>query len=116
MERTGVHDRFEVHKLSREERIKLVEAQRKSELAALESVEGKDAEEKNEAEDEAGAEVAPHFIRPPKRLEKLAHIPKRPILEELKLQGFASRPAPWERNGKPSDPLLAAAAAAQLAK
>merc|ERR1711934_926802 len=116
---------FEVHKLSREERIKMVEQQRQQELAKLKTqnqkstpkvskpVEGKHESDEEEEEDEP---LAAYQVKAPRRLEKLTHIPARPILEELKAMGFGSKPAPWERNGRPADPVLAASAAKQLAK
>jgi len=117
---------FEVHKLSREDRIKMVEQQRQQELAKLKKtqnqkstpkvskpVEGKHESDEEEEEDEP---LAAYQVKAPRRLEKLTHIPARPILEELKAKGFGSKPAPWERNGRPADPVLAASAAKQLAK
>lgn len=111
---------FEVHKLSREDRIKMVEQQRQSELEKLQKKNAtkpskKVVEGKHDSDEEEPVQPLAYQVKAPRRLEKLTHIPAKPILEELKAK-FGSKPAPWERGGKPADPVLAASAAKHLAK
>jgi len=116
--KTIASEMFEVHKLSREDRIKMVEKQRQQELALLQrkkTAGKKPVEGKDDSEEEEAVQPVAYQIKAPRRLEKLTHLPARPILEELKAT-YGSKPAPWERNGRPTDPLLAASAAKQLAK